>query len=176
MHFFSGFVTFVFFVVNSNSSVLRCFRRDENELFLNAPKPFFDPENMVSFSPELARFREIDSLTGQSGATQNSPRRTRRARREKRFFSGFVTFVFFVVNPGLHDLQLHSHLLMVNCLREWRNERKRMTRNGKIARCPRPSAWNSINACSMASRANHGAIGSTARLNSKPEKKKKERT
>jgi hypothetical protein len=25
---------------------------------------------------------------------------------------------------------------MVKCLREWRNERKRMTRNGKIARLP----------------------------------------
>ena len=39
-------------------------------------------------------------------------------------------------DPGLHDLQLHSHLLMVICLREWRNQRKRMTRNGKIARLP----------------------------------------
>ena len=44
--------------------------------------------------------------------------------------------VCFVVIPGLHDLQLHSHLLMVICLREWRNQRKRMTRNGKIARLP----------------------------------------
>ena len=32
--------------------------------------------------------------------------------------------------------KLHSHLLMVKCLREWRNERKRMTPTGKIARLP----------------------------------------